>query len=315
MSSPILNIVVPLYNEELVFNKLVNRLTTLLDNSQKSIEVIMVDDGSKDSTANLMLDLSMKDARFHSIILSRNFGHQTALTAGLSYVNASEGVMIIDGDLQDPPELIHTFYKEFQKGHDVIYAIRKKRKEGPLKIILYSTFYRMLRKISYIDIPLDTGDFSFISRRVVDQMNDMPEESRYLRGMRSWIGFSQIGIEYERSERADGDSKYPFSKLLKLALNGIFNFSEFPVKAITNSGFLVVFFSIIYICYTLFQKFVFNSVPEGFTTLVVLISLFGGTQLIAIGVIGEYIMRIFFQVKGRPLFVVKNSVIGKIKKN
>jgi polyisoprenyl-phosphate glycosyltransferase len=315
MSSPILNIVVPLYNEELVFNKLIDRLTTLLDNSHESIEVIMVDDGSKDNTANLMLDLSMKDARFHSIILSRNFGHQTALTAGLSYVNASEGVMVIDGDLQDPPELIHTFYKEFQKGHDVIYAIRKKRKEGPLKRFLYSTFYRILRKISYIDIPLDTGDFSFISRRVVDQMNDMPEESRYLRGMRSWIGYSQIGIEYERSERADGDSKYPFSKLLKLALNGIFNFSEFPVKAITNSGFAVIFFSIMYIFYTLIQKFIFNSVPEGFTTLVVLISLFGGAQLVAIGLIGEYIMRIFFQVKGRPLFVVKNSVIGKVKKN
>lgn len=258
-----------------------------------------------------MCNLSKMDERFHSIVLSRNFGHQIALTAGLSYVNATGAVMIIDGDLQDPPELVFDFYAKLKEGYDVVYAVRKKRKEGFIKRLLYSQFYRLLKKISYIEIPLDSGDFSLISRRVADQLNLMPEESRFLRGMRSWVGYKQVGFEYERFERAEGESKYTFSKLLKLAFNGVFNFSEFPIKAITNLGFATIVFSVIYIIYTLIQKYIFDNVPQGFTTIIMVVSLFGGIQLIAIGLIGEYIMRIFFQVKGRPLFVVKNTVINK----
>jgi polyisoprenyl-phosphate glycosyltransferase len=310
---PQLNIVVPLYNEEKVFDKLINRLNDVIKNCDQSVEVILVDDGSKDSTAELMVALSSENENYHSVILSRNFGHQTALTAGLQYVNASEGVMIIDGDLQDPPELLYQFYENYLKGYDVIYAVRKKRKEGAIKRALYNIFYRVLAKISYINIPIDSGDFSFISRKVVDNMNAMPEESRYLRGMRSWIGFKQLGLEYERAERADGESKYPFSKLLKLAFNGIFNFSEFPIKAIINTGFVVVLFSLIYVMYIIMQKIFNQNVPQGFATLIVMISIFGGMQLVAIGLIGEYVLRIFFQVKGRPLYIVKKTIINKIE--
>lgn len=315
MELPQINILVPLYNEELVFEKLINRLKAIMDSSPYIITAIIVDDGSTDRTAALMYNLSKSDGRFYSVILSRNFGHQTALTAGLSYSNATDAVFIIDGDLQDPPELIFDFYRKLKEGYDVIYAIRKKRKENFLKRFLYSRFYRLLKKISYIEIPLDSGDFSLISKRVVDQLNAMPEESRFLRGMRSWIGYNQIGIEYERAERADGESKYSFSKLLKLAFNGIFNFSEFPIKAITNIGFVTILISIVYIVYTLVAKYFFNNVPQGFTTILIVVSLFGGIQLIAIGLIGEYIMRIFFQVKGRPLFVVKQVVINKQEHN
>lgn len=306
-----INIVIPLYNEEQVFDKLTERLKGVLNASPYPMTVIMVDDGSSDRTAELMSQLSAADARFSSVILSRNFGHQTALTAGLTYVDASDAVFIIDGDLQDPPELVHDFYARMKEGYDVVYGVRKKRKENFMKKFLYSSFYRILKKISYINIPLDTGDFSLISRRVVDQLNQMPEESRFLRGMRSWIGFKQTGFEYERAGRTEGESKYPFSKLLKLAFNGIFNFSEFPIKAITNTGFAVIFFSILYIAYTLIRKYFFGDVPEGFTTIIMMVSLFGGMQLLAIGLIGEYIMRIFFQVKGRPLFIVKKVIANK----
>lgn len=315
MELPEINILVPLYNEELVFDKLINRLKAIMDTSPYRITAILVDDGSKDGTPELMYKLSKLDGRFYSIILSRNFGHQIALTAGLSYVNATDAVMIIDGDLQDPPELLGSLYSKLKEGNDVVYAVRKNRKESFFKKILYNQFYRLLKKISYIEIPLDSGDFSLISRRVVDQLNAMPEESRFLRGMRSWIGFKQVGFEYERAERADGNSKYSFSQLLKLAFNGIFNFSEFPIKAITNIGFGTILFSVIYIVYTLVQKYIYHNVPQGFTTIIMVVSLFGGIQLIAIGLIGEYIMRIFFQVKGRPLFVVKDTVINRQEKN
>jgi dolichol-phosphate mannosyltransferase len=314
MANPQINIIVPLYNEEKVFDKLIKRLKEVIANSDQSIEVILIDDGSKDSTPMLLEQLSKSDERFQAVLLSRNFGHQTALTAGLSYVNASDGVMIIDGDLQDPPELIKDFYQKYTEGYDVVYAVRKKRKEGLIKKFLYALFYRILAKISYIKIPLDSGDFAFISRKVVDIFNSMPEESRYLRGMRSWVGFKQYGLEYERSERAEGESKYPFSKLLKLAFNGIFNFSEFPIKAIINTGFLVILFSLLYIVYIVAQKLLFNNVPQGFATLIVMISVFGGMQLIAIGLIGEYVLRIFFQVKGRPLFIVRKTIFQKEEK-
>ena len=219
--------------------------------------------------------------------------------------------MIIDGDLQDPPELLKDYYEKFKEGFDIVYAVRKKRKENIFKRSAYFIFYRILEKISYIKIPLDSGDFSFISRRVVDIMNAMPEESRYLRGMRTWIGFRQYGMEYERSERNAGESKYSFLQLLKLAQSGIFNFSEFPIKAITGIGFFTIILSLVYLVYTIVQKIVYHNVPQGFTALLIAIILFSGVQLFSIGVLGEYILRIFFQVKGRPLFIIKNTIRDK----
>lgn len=312
---PKINIVIPLHNEEEVFLELINRLKKLINKSELHITVILIDDGSNDNTANLMKNLSLSDERFSSIFLSRNFGHQIAMSAGLSHVDASEAVFILDGDLQDPPELLPKFYQFIKKGYDVVYAIRKKRKESYIKVFSYNLFYRFLKQISYIDIPLDTGDFSLISRRVIDHMNNMPEQSRFLRGMRSWVGFKQIGIEYERSERFAGNPSYNLKKLFALALNGIFNFSEYPIKFISNLGLMTLCISMLYFFITLMKRFLFGNVPEGFTAIIFLIILFGGVQLLAIGIIGEYLIRIFFQVKERPLYIIKERIFGKQKIN
>ena len=279
-----------------------------MDSSDLSIEIVLVDDGSRDKTAEMMQALALSDERYFCVFLARNHGHQLALTAGLAHARGTEGVMVIDGDLQDPPELLTEFYPYLKQGNDVVYAVRKKRKEGFLKRSAYFLFYRILKSISYIDIPLDSGDFALISRRVVDIMNKMPEESRYLRGMRTWVGFKQIGVEYERSERQAGESKYSFSMLFKLAYNGIFNFSEFPIKFVSRLGGLTVIVALIYFISVVIKKFFYQEVIEGFTSLLFMIILFSGVQLIALGVIGEYVLRVFFQSKNRPLFIVKETI-------
>lgn len=306
---PKLSIIIPLYNESKVFTILIERLQKLLDSLPLAIEVVMIDDGSKDDTALQMVQTSLADKRFQSVLLSRNFGHQNAVSAGMKVARGTEGVFIIDGDLQDPPELLADFYAYLQQGYEVIYAVRKKRKEPFWKKIAYNAFYRLLKKISYIDMPLDSGDFSMLSRKLVDVLNKMPEESRYLRGMRAWAGFKQIGFEYERQERHAGESKYSWKMMWKLAYNGIFNFSEFPIKFITNLGFIVILFSLIYLGDTIFRKFVYGTVPQGFTALLFAIILFSGVQLLSLGIIGEYVLRIFFQVKNRPLFIISRQIV------
>ena len=305
------NFIITSYNEEKIFNELIKRLDSVMLNSKLSIEVILIDDGSIDNTPILMEGLSKKDGRFQSVFLSRNFGHQLSLSAGLSHAYASDAVFILDGDLQDPPELIDQFYDELKNGFDVVYGVRSKRKESFFKKLAYKTFYRLLKRVSYINIPLDSGDFSLISMRVVKILTSMNEESRFLRGMRSWIGFKQKGIVYERDERKMGESKYSLKKLISLAFNGLFNFSEFPVRFITRLGIFTTFSSSIYLLYALYARFVLNEVPEGFTGIIFLITLLGGVQLISIGLIGEYILRIFFQTKQRPLFLVKRIIKNK----
>jgi glycosyltransferase involved in cell wall biosynthesis len=311
VNKPQISIVAPLYNERETFPHLIKRLNEVMDSSDLKIEIVLIDDGSRDNTAQLMRALALSDERYYCIFLSRNHGHQLALTAGLAHARGTKGVMVIDGDLQDPPELLLEFYSYLKQGNDVVYAVRKKRKEGFLKRSAYFLFYRILKNISYIDIPLDSGDFALMSRRVVNIMNKMPEESRYLRGMRTWVGFKQIGVEYERSERQAGESKYSFSMLFKLAYNGIFNFSEFPIKFVSRLGGLTVIVALIYFISVVIKKFFFQEVIEGFTSLLFIIILFSGVQLIALGVIGEYVLRVFFQSKNRPLFIVKETIKDK----
>ena len=311
MNKPQISIVSPLYDESETFPHLIKRLNEVMDSSDLTIEIVLIDDGSRDNTAELMQALALSDERYHCVFLARNHGHQLALTAGLAHARGTEGIMVIDGDLQDPPELLKQFYPYLKQGNDVVYAVRKKRKEGVLKRSAYFLFYRILKSISYIDIPLDSGDFALISRRVVDIMNKMPEESRYLRGMRTWVGFKQIGVEYERSERQAGESKYSFSMLFKLAYNGIFNFSEFPIKFVSRLGGLTVIVALIYFISVVIKKFFYQQVIEGFTSLLFMIILFSGVQLIALGVIGEYVLRVFFQSKNRPLFIVKETIKDK----
>jgi polyisoprenyl-phosphate glycosyltransferase len=303
-----ISIVVPLYNEEAVFEQLVRRLSTVIDNTAFTCEVILVNDGSSDNTAALIEEVCKRDIRFTGILLSRNHGHQLAVSAGLAHVQGKKGAMIIDGDLQDPPELINEFYKLLVNGYDVIYAIRKKRKESFFKKMAYSAYYRLQKKISNFSIPIDSGDFSMLSRRVVDNINSMPEQSRYLRGMRAWVGFKQIGYEYDRDERQAGETKYSWGKLFELAFNGIFNFSDFPVKIITRLGFITVMFSLAYFAYNIYRKFAYDDVPQGFTATILAIILFSGVQMISLGLIGEYVLRIYNQVRNRPLFVVDKVI-------
>jgi dolichol-phosphate mannosyltransferase len=313
-SLPQVSFVIPLFNEESNLKTLVDRLIQVMESSQISIDVVLVDDGSRDRSREILQALALQDSRFHVILLSKNHGHQLALTAGLSVARGTEGVFVLDGDLQDPPELLSTFYAKFQEGFDVVYAVREKRKEVFYKRLAYFIFYRILKKIANVDIPLDSGDFSFISRRVVNVLNQMPEESRFIRGMRTWIGFKQVGVAYDRQERASGDSKYSFGKLVQLALNGIFNFSEFPIKFVTMLGGFAIVSSVVYFISVVIKKFFVDQVIEGFTALLFVIILFGGIQLAAIGILGEYILRIFFQSKNRPNFIIEKQILnGEVK--
>ena len=303
-----ISIIVPLYNEEDGMEMLLCRLDALLDHCLPAglrIEIILVDDGSKDNTPLLIKLKAADHPAYRAVILSRNFGHQMAVSAGLTYASGTKAVFIIDGDLQDPPELLPAFYEKLCSGYDVVYGIRKKRKEPWYKPFSYAFFYRLLGKISTIQIPMDSGDFSLISRRVANLLVQMPEESRFLRGMRSWVGFKQAGITYEREGRHAGEPKYSFRKLWKLAKDGIFNFSEVPVALMQRTGLLAILLSITYFIYILFKKILYQSVPPGFTTLVFMIILFAGLQFIFLGILGEYVLRIFFQVKKRPHFIVK----------
>ncbi len=312
MENPEISVVVPLYNEEQVFPVLIERLNKLMNETDLCIEVVMVDDGSKDNTAQLMYANALNDSRYQCIFLSRNFGHQRALSAGLAAVRGTEAVMIIDGDLQDPPELLFDFYKLVKEGNDVVYGVRKNRKEGAFKKLAYRFYYRFQKRISNVDVNLDSGDFAMLRRNVVDIMNSLPEESRYIRGLRSWVGFQQTGYEYDRPERLAGTTKYSYGMLFSLAYNGIFNFSEFPIKFISNLGVLAILISLCYFIYTLIKKFMMGiTVIEGFTGLLFTIILFSGVQLISIGIIGEYVVRIFFQVKGRPLYIIKSKIVDK----
>jgi dolichol-phosphate mannosyltransferase len=306
--TPQISFIIPLYNEALVFRQLIDRINALTDRVEQTLEIILVDDGSQDETPYLMRQVALENPRYHSIFLSRNFGHQYALSAGLKYARATEAVMILDGDLQDPPELFFEFYKCYLEGFDVIYGVREKRKEHMFKKASYYVFYRLLKKISNTPVFLDSGDFSMISRRVTNIINSMPEDSRFLRGLRSWVGFNQKGVPYERAVRAGGDPKYNFSRLLRLAYDGIFNFSFFPVKFLTMSGACCLVTAVGYFIITIIRKIVWGDVPVGFTALLFMIILFGGIQLVSIGIIGEYVSRTFLQVKNRPLFIVKERI-------
>ncbi|RYY70744.1 MAG: glycosyltransferase [Chitinophagaceae bacterium] len=304
-------ILVPLYNEAPVLPELFDRLEKLGSSTAIHTSVLFIDDGSNDSTSVQLEENISGKANYSAIFLSRNFGHAMAITAGLANVpDSMDAVFIIDGDLQDPPELLPDFIAKMESGYDVVYGIRKNRKEGFLKKACYRMYYRLLKRFSNIKMPLDAGDFSLVSKKVVNELNKLPEESRYLRGLRSWVGFPQAGIEYNRENRKNGSSKYSLRSLFKLAFNGLFNFSEVPIRFIGMIGFISIVISLAYLGVTVYKKLMFGTVPEGFTALIFAIVLFSGVQLLSLGIIGEYILRIFFQVKQRPLYIVKSKIIN-----
>jgi glycosyltransferase involved in cell wall biosynthesis len=305
---PKISIIVPLYNEETNIAPLHRRILGLMKRPRSSIEAVLVDDGSRDSTPRKIARIAAADGRFTAVFLSRNFGHQRALSAGLTAASGTEAVFMLDGDLQDPPEMLPVFLERLRKGADVVYGIRKRRKERWWKRACYALFYRILSRISDTIIPLDSGDFCLISRRAADLLIRMPEERRFLRGMRSWLGFRQVGIPYERDPRASGRPKYNLRSMVHLAMDGIFNFSELPVRFMTFAGASIIGLSSLYFIYTVVRKYIFHGVPQGFTMLFFAILMFGGVQLLSLGILGEYVLRIFFQVKGRPHFIISGMI-------
>lgn len=265
--------------------------------------MVFVDDGSTDRTYEILEAAARQDARVFVLSLSRNFGHQAGITAALDHVTG-DATVVMDGDLQDVPEVIPHFVEKYLQGFDVAYAKRVRRKEPWLLRVCYYLFYRMMARLSDIQLPLDSGDFGLMSRRVIDQLHRMPEHHRYLRGMRSWVGFRQVGIEVERAERHSGESKYSLMRLLKLALDGIFAFSIVPIRAAALLGVSVMLLSMLYVFYALYAKLFLHKSPQGFTALIVAVTFFSGIVLFFLGVIGEYVGRIYEETKARPLYIV-----------
>jgi dolichol-phosphate mannosyltransferase len=310
-----LSVAIPIHNEETVLPELLRRTLAVLDGLQGGPhELLFVDDGSTDGTLRLLEEMAERDSRVVVISLSRNFGHQAALTAALDFVDG-DATVVMDGDLQDVPEVIPQFVERFLQGYDVVFAQRTGRKEAwPLRLS-YFLFYRMMSKLSDIRLPLDSGDFGLMSRRVVDQLRKMPEHHRYLRGMRSWVGFRQIGMPVERSERHSGETKYGFLRLLKLAADGIFAFSIVPIRAAALLGAIAVAVSCLFGAYAILAKILLHQSPKGFTALLLLTTFLSGVLLFFLGVIGEYVGRIYEETKGRPLYVVGRAVGGRFAAN
>ncbi|GAK60015.1 glycosyl transferase family 2 [Candidatus Vecturithrix granuli] len=300
-----ISLVFPVYNEEQVLPALFERvesLSRLLAGYE--LEIIFVNDGSHDGSLQLMQHFQARYPHCTILDFSRNFGHQVAITAGMDFATG-DAIMLLDADLQDPPEILPQFLAKWEEGYQVVYAIRKTRQEHLFKRMAYRAFYRILHKISDIPIPLDSGDFCLMDRRVIEVIKSMHERNRFVRGLRSWAGFKQIGLEYDRDKRHSGEAKYTFPKLMKLALNGIFSFSYFPLQIAGYTGFFVSIISFLGILVYLYKKLVIGGEPQGFPTLVILVLFLGGIQLISLGVIGEYIGRIYDEVKRRPTYIIR----------
>jgi glycosyltransferase involved in cell wall biosynthesis len=306
---PRISVAIPLHNEESIVPELLQRLGAVLDSLPGGPhEMIFADDGSTDSTLALLEAAANDDPRIVVVSLSRNYGHQSAISAALDFTSG-DATVVMDGDLQDVPEVIPEFVQRFLEGYDVVYAQRIRRKEPwPLRLC-YFVFYRAMAKLSDVRLPLDSGDFSLMSRRVVEQLRRMPEHHRYLRGMRTWVGFKQAGIQVERAERHSGKSKYSFRRLLRLASDGIFAFSIVPIRATAALGVVVIGASTLYTLYSIYAKFVLHQSPQGFTALMSMMTFLSGTLLLFLGIIGEYVGRIYEEIKGRPHYVI-GRVVG-----
>jgi dolichol-phosphate mannosyltransferase len=300
------SIIVPVFNEEEVIQQTYQRLITVMDSTDAPYELLFINDGSKDRTEEILIEIGITDARVKLINFSRNFGHQVAISAGIDYAQG-EAVVIIDADLQDPPELILDMIKKWMEGYEVVYARRLSRKgESFFKKKSASLFYRTLRSMTDIDIPLDTGDFRLMDRKVVQQMKGLHEKNRFVRGMASWVGFRQTAIEYERDERAAGETKYPLKRMLKLSMDGITSFSYKPLKLASYAGGLLAITGLIYMFYVFYLKIFTEATIPGWSSLIIIQLFFSSFVLILLGVMGEYIGRIYDETKNRPLYIVRD---------
>lgn len=304
---PIYSIIAPVYNERESLPVLLDRLQGVMDTTGEAWELILVDDGSTDGSTEIIRALGEQDERVRPVIFARNFGHQIAVTAGLDY-SRGQAVVIIDADLQDPPEVILELIAKWKEGFEVVYAVRGEREgETWFKKTTASLFYRLIYRITDVKIPLDTGDFRLMDRKVVNVMNQMRERHRFLRGMSSWVGFRQVGVTYRRAARFAGVTKYPFSKMLRLALNAITSFSYFPLQLATYMGFFAAGLSILTIPVIVVMRLIGQQAFFGQATTLVAVLLLGGVQLISLGILGEYLGRVYDEVKGRPLYIVSQG--------
>jgi glycosyltransferase involved in cell wall biosynthesis len=306
LAPPTLSIVIPVYNEEATLPELHRRLTDVLPQVGGEAEVILVNDGSRDQTAAIIGQISRLDRRFGGVHFSRNFGHQAAVAAGLRY-SRGRAVAVMDADLQDPPELVLQLLERWRAGFDVVYARHAVRqRESALKRAAAFAFYRILQKVAKPEIPSDTGDFCLMDRRVVDLLNSMPERNRYIRGLRAWVGFRQTAVDFVRSGRFAGEAKYTFRKSLALGLNGVISLSKAPLRVATYFGLFVSLTSFVLAILAIVEKFTVGTVIKGWASTVVIVLFLGGVQLLTLGIIGEYIGRIYDEVKQRPLYVVQD---------
>lgn len=309
MKAKLISVVVPMYCEEEVAKECYKRLSNVLKEIKYEYEIIFVDDGSKDKTYEIISLIAKNDSKVKVIRFSRNFGHQAALTAG---VNTSKGdaVITIDADLQDPPELMFEMIKRWEEGYQVVYAKRKKRDgETWFKLITAKCFYRIISKLSDVRMPVDTGDYRLMDRKVVEVLKNMPETNRYMRGMVSWAGFKQIPVEYERKERFAGKTKYPLNRMIKLALDGIISFSFKPLRVAEYLGFFAVIVAIIIFLYAFIYRIVGGkNLVTGWASIMTTVTFLGGVQLITIGILGEYIGRIYDESKERPLYIIEEEI-------
>lgn len=303
------SIVAPCWNEEGSLPELYRRIKEVLERTEDSWELVLINDGSTDRTATLMQELHKADSRIHYIDFARNFGHQVAVTAGMDYAQG-DAVILIDADLQDPPELILEMIEKWREGFEVVYAVRRERKgETWFKLFTAKLFYRLIYRITDVDIPLDTGDFRLMDRKVVEQLKEMREHHRFIRGMTSWVGFKQTGVSYVREERFAGETKYPLRKMIKLAITAITGFSIFPLQLATFIGFVIAVLSALLILVVIIARLSGSQAFFGQASTLVMVLFMGGVQLISLGIIGEYLGRIYDEVRARPLYVV-NKVVG-----
>ena len=312
-TQPLISVVIPCYNETDVLPLLFERLTAAAKEWNVRYEVITIDDGSQDNTWELLTQYHETDPRWKAVRLARNFGHQIALWAGLKHV-VGDAIVVLDADLQDPPELVPALLEKWREGFDIVFGVRRKRKESFFKRSAYFLYYRALAFLAEIDVPLDSGDFCLMDRQVVEAMTTVTEQQPFVRGLRAWVGFRQVGIPYERNARAAGELKYTFSKLVSLALNGIFSYSTRPLRLATYLGLFVSVFAFLGAIFTLLQRifadqFAAWGMPfvPGFATTVIAVLFIGGVQLVCLGILGEYVGRIFDNVRGRPQFVISDA--------
>ena len=308
MNAPLISIITPIFNESKIIPELYRRVKEVMDSTGQTWELIMVDDGSTDGSADLVSQLGAQDKCIRPVIFARNFGHQLAVTAGLDY-SRGKAVVIMDADLQDPPEVVPELLAKWQEGYEVVYAVRAHREgETAFKLLTASLFYRLIARMTDVNIPMDTGDFRLLDRKVVNVLNKMRERHRFLRGMSVWVGFKQTGVEYNRAARYAGETKYPFKKMFKFAWDAITSFSYLPLQVATYLGFISAGLSILAIPVVAIMRMTGSqSAFAGQATTLVAVLFLGGVQLISLGILGEYVGRLYDEARGRPLYIVREE--------